>query len=77
MKEAKRKGLDITCEVAPHHLYFSEEDYSSHGAFIKANPPIRSSFEVSDLKESLLRKEIDCFATDHAPHSKLAKMADY
>lgn len=63
-------GLNnISCEVAPHHLRFSTDDYASLENQIKMNPPVRSPENIKLLTEFLGSGRIDCLATDHAPHT--------
>ena len=66
--KAKREGLDITCETAPHYLVFNDEDLKESGSF-KMNPPIRSEVDRLALIEGVKNGTIDMIATDHAPHS--------
>lgn len=73
MQEAKTSGVRITGEVAPHHLLFSEDDYETLGPFLKINPPVRPRESVERLRKLFAAGYIDCFATDHAPHTKAEK----
>lgn len=59
----------ITGEVCMHHLWFSEKDYESKGAFIKWNPAIKKQSDADALLAALLQNKIDVVATDHAPHT--------
>jgi len=68
IREAKAKGLDVSCETAPHYLVFSDAELQDHGRF-RMNPPIRSAEDRAALIEGLLDGTIDMIATDHAPHS--------
>ena len=68
IREAKRSGVDITCETAPHYLLLDENDLEEHGRF-KMNPPLRSRADREALLEGLADGTIDMIATDHAPHS--------
>lgn len=68
IRNAKKEGLDITCETAPHYLTVSCEEISDHGRF-KMNPPIKSSKDRDALLEATADGTIDMIATDHAPHS--------
>jgi dihydroorotase len=72
IREAKRQGLDITCETAPHYLVMNDSQLQEDGRF-KMNPPIRSEADREALLEGLLDGTIDAVATDHAPHSKEEK----
>lgn len=69
----KDKGVDVTCEITPHHLIFSDEDILYNDANYKMNPPLRSSFDKEFLLQALKNGLIDCIATDHAPHTKEEK----
>ncbi len=68
IRNAKREGLDITCETAPHYLVMNDSMLREDGRF-KMNPPIRSEEDRQALLEGLLDGTIDMIATDHAPHS--------
>lgn len=68
IRSAKREGLDITCETAPHYLLLSDSDLQEDGRF-KMNPPLRSERDRLALIEALRDGTIDILATDHAPHS--------
>ncbi len=68
IRNAKAKGLDITCETAPHYLVLNDNDLEENGRF-KMNPPIRSEEDRLALIEGIKDGTIDMIATDHAPHS--------
>ncbi|MBO4896870.1 MAG: dihydroorotase [Clostridia bacterium] len=68
IREAKKNGVDITCETAPHYLVFDDGDIENHGRF-KMNPPIRSRADKEALIEGVCDGTIDMIATDHAPHT--------
>ena len=68
IREAKQKGIHITCETAPHYLTLCDNDLQEDGRF-KMNPPLRSEADKAALIEGVLDGTIDCIATDHAPHS--------
>ena len=68
IRQAKREGLDITCETAPHYLILDDSCLREDGKF-KMNPPLRSSDDREALIEGILDGTIDMIATDHAPHS--------
>ena len=72
IRQAKRDGVDITCETAPHYLVFNDMDLKDEGRF-KMNPPIRSEGDRLALIEGIKDGTIDMIATDHAPHSKEEK----
>ena len=68
IRKAKRSGVDVTCETAPHYLLLDENDLREEGRF-KMNPPLRSRDDREALLEGLTDGTIDMIATDHAPHS--------
>ena len=68
IRQAKKDGVNITCETAPHYLVMDENDLKEDGRF-KMNPPLRSKEDRSALIEGLKDGTIDMIATDHAPHS--------
>ena len=72
IRQAKRAGVDITCETAPHYLVLDDSDLQEHGRF-KMNPPLRSPADREALIEGILDGTIDMIATDHAPHSQEEK----
>ena len=72
IRQAKKEGVDITCETAPHYLVFNDNDLKEDGAF-KMNPPIRSEEDRLALIEGIKDGTIDMIATDHAPHSQEEK----
>ncbi|MBV9148609.1 MAG: dihydroorotase [Candidatus Eremiobacteraeota bacterium] len=73
---ARSRGIDVTCEVTPHHLYFTSELASEWGAKAAVNPPLRRSSDIAALREGVLDGTIDAFATDHAPHTAQEKASD-
>ena len=68
IREAKKSGLNVSCETAPHYLLLDENDLQEDGRF-KMNPPLRAPEDREALLEGLCDGSIDCIATDHAPHS--------
>lgn len=68
IREAKSRGVRVSCETAPHYLCLCDEDLQESGGF-KMNPPIRSRSDRDALIEGLRDGTIDAIATDHAPHS--------
>ena len=72
IRAAKRRGVDVTCETAPHYLAFTQDDLQEDGRF-KMNPPLRDKADRDALIEGLLDGTIDMLVTDHAPHSAAEK----
>ncbi len=68
IREAKKSGIDVTCETAPHYLVLDDSCLQEDGRF-KMNPPLRDKSDREALVEGLADGTIDCIATDHAPHS--------
>ena len=68
IREAKARGVDVTCETGPHYLVLDDSDLREDGKF-KMNPPLRSREDKEALIEGILDGTIDMIATDHAPHS--------
>lgn len=77
IRQAKEEGLDVTCEVTPHHLTLTDEIVGTYDTDTKVNPPLRSREHVKALIRGLQEGVIDCIATDHAPHHKEAKDCEY
>ncbi|MCR5151284.1 MAG: dihydroorotase [Clostridiales bacterium] len=72
IRQAKKSGVDVTCETAPHYLVLDENDLQNEGRF-KMNPPLRSSGDRIALIEGVADGTVDMIATDHAPHSMREK----
>lgn len=68
IRKAKARGVDVTCETAPHYLVLSDKDLQENARF-KMNPPLRGEEDRKALVEGILDGTIDMIATDHAPHS--------
>jgi dihydroorotase len=77
VREAKRRGLPVSCEVTPHHLTLTDEACAGYDPHTKCNPPLRSAADVSALIEGLADGTIDAIATDHAPHSPVEKDVEF
>ncbi len=65
---------NLSFEVAPHHMFLSEDDIDSLGEFIKVNPPLRSYDQMLELRKLWIEGKIPVLASDHAPHTKEEKM---
>jgi dihydroorotase len=79
IRDAKRRGLPVTAEAAPHHLALTDEDVAASGysTDFKMNPPLRSADDVRAVREGLADGTIDAVATDHAPHSAVEKDLEF
>ncbi|MBP2627403.1 MAG: dihydroorotase multifunctional complex type [Firmicutes bacterium] len=77
IRQAKKKGVNVTAEVTPHHLTLTDEAVKSFDTATKVNPPLRSADHVAALIEGLQDGTIDAIATDHAPHAFEEKDMEY
>ena len=73
VRRAKRSGLPVTCEVAPHHFALTEHDVGDYRTFAKMAPPLRSEANRQAMVEGLKDGTIDAIASDHAPHDQESK----
>lgn len=69
VRKAKRNGLKVTCEVAPHHFALTEEYVGEYNTNAKMNPPLRANADRDALLAGIADGTVDCIATDHAPHA--------
>lgn len=72
IRQAKKRGVKVSCETGPHYLLLSDKDLQEDGRF-KMNPPLRAEADRLALIEGLKDGTIDMIATDHAPHSAVEK----
>jgi dihydroorotase len=77
IREAKRRGLPVTCEVTPHHLTLTDLACAAYDTHAKCAPPLRSGADREALREALADGTIDCIATDHAPHAAQEKELEF
>lgn len=73
VRQARRDGLRVTCEVAPHHFTLTDEACVDFDPVFKVHPPLRSAADVDAVRRGLADGTIDAIATDHAPHTAEAK----
>lgn len=73
----QRGDVKVTCEVAPHHLLFTEEDIGDYDTHYKMNPPLRTKADTEALLQGLIDGVFDLIATDHAPHTPFEKSQDF
>ncbi len=73
IKEAKAKGLPISCDVSINNLIFSEEDVHTFDSHYKVSPPLRNVKTIKALKKGLIEGTIDFISSDHRPHDEEAK----
>lgn len=77
LRDAKARGVAVTGEVTPHHLFLDEDALSGYDTNLKMNPPLRTADDRAALLEGLLDGTIDCIATDHAPHAPHEKELEF
>jgi len=77
IRRAKNDGIQITCEVTPHHLCLSEEAVEGYDTNAKMSPPLREEYEVKNLQQGLIDGSIDAVASDHAPHDADSKAVEF
>jgi dihydroorotase len=77
VREAKRRKIQVTAEVTPHHLVLSDTALEKRDPNLKVNPPLRGAEDVKALHEAVKDGVVDVFATDHAPHSPEQKEAGF
>jgi len=77
VRQARRSGLRVTCEVAPHHFLLTEEHVGLYNTNAKMNPPLRSAADRDAMVEAILDGVVDAIATDHAPHAVHEKEVEF
>jgi dihydroorotase len=73
VRRAKERGLPVTAEATPHHLFLTDGSVSGYDPVFRVNPPLRTDADIAALKAGLFDHTIDAIATDHAPHAPEAK----
>jgi dihydroorotase len=77
IRKAKKAGVRVTAEAAPHHFALTDENCAGYDTRTKMNPPLREASDVRALKEALADGTIDAIATDHAPHGLHDKYVEF
>lgn len=77
IRNAKRRGVKVTCETCPHYFSLTEEACDGFNTLAKVNPPLRTKKDVEAVIEGLKDGTIDIIATDHAPHHKDEKNVEF
>ncbi len=77
VREARRRGLPVTCEVTPHHFSLTDAGMTDYDSNYKMKPPLRSEADCAALLEAIAGGVIDAIATDHAPHTGSSKMQEF
>lgn len=77
VRQARRNGLRVTCEVAPHHFLLTDEHIGGYNTNFKMNPPLRSAADRDAMIQGILDGVVDAIATDHAPHATHEKEVEF
>ncbi|MRS12483.1 MAG: dihydroorotase [Actinobacteria bacterium] len=77
VRGAKARGVHVTCEATPHHLFLDEDAITAYDTNLKMNPPLRAAKDREALVAGLLDGTVDCIATDHAPHAPHEKELEF
>ncbi len=77
VRQARRNGLRVTCEVTPHHFLLTEEHVGLYNTHAKMNPPLRATADRDAMIEGILDGVVDAIATDHAPHAMHEKEIEF
>ncbi len=77
IRNAKKRGVKVTCETCPHYFSLTEEACEGYNTNAKVNPPLRTAFDMQAIKDGLADDTIDIIATDHAPHHLDSKKVEF
>jgi dihydroorotase len=77
IREAKKDGVKVTAETAPHYFALTEDCCTTYDTNTKMNPPLRTKSDAEAIKKALFEGTIDCIATDHAPHTDAEKDVEF
>jgi dihydroorotase len=77
IREAKKRGVPVTAETAPHYFTLTEEAVMNYDTYAKVNPPLRTAKDRDAIRQALADGTIDVIASDHAPHSSVEKELEF
>lgn len=77
VRRAKKRGVNVTCEVTPHHFSLTDKDLKTFDTNFKVNPPLRTDKDMEALRKGLQEGIVDVIATDHAPHPEHEKEKEF
>jgi dihydroorotase len=77
VRDAKKRGIKVTAEAAPHHFSLTDDAVKTYDTNVKMSPPLRTQADVDAVQKGLKDGTIDCIASDHAPHSPEEKEAEF
>ncbi|QKF92134.1 dihydroorotase family protein [Campylobacter sp. CCUG 57310] len=77
IKQARDEGINVTCEVTPHHFTYTEDELMNYDTNFKMSPPLRTSSDVKAVREAIANGLVDVIVTDHAPHHTDEKFLEF
>lgn len=77
IKQARDEGINVTCEVTPHHFTYTEDELMNYDTNFKMSPPLRTKSDVKAIREAIKSGLIDVIVTDHAPHHNDEKFLEF
>ncbi len=77
IRDAKKRGINVTAETCPHYFSLTEDAVNDYDTNAKVNPPLRTKMDIEAIKEGLKDGTIDVIATDHAPHHRDEKLTEF
>ncbi len=77
VKEAKKKGIKVTCETCPHYFTLTEKSVGKYNTNMKMKPPLRTQDDIKAIRDGLADETIDCIVSDHAPHLDIEKDTEF
>jgi len=77
IRNAKKKGIQVTAETAPHYFTLTDDSLQTYDTNYKMNPPLREKSDVEAIKKGLVDGTLDVIATDHAPHTSIEKDVEF
>jgi dihydroorotase len=77
VRNGKSRGINVTCEVAPHHFILTDDALEGYDTNVKMNPPLREAADRDELVRGIVDGSVDVIATDHAPHHADEKRVEF
>lgn len=77
IKQARDEGINVTCEVTPHHFTYTEDELMNYDTNFKMSPPLRTKSDVAAVREAIKSGLVDVVVTDHAPHHNDEKFLEF
>ncbi|QCD52455.1 dihydroorotase [Campylobacter sp. RM16192] len=77
IKQARDEGINVTCEVTPHHFTYTEDELMNYDTNFKMSPPLRTKSDVTAVREAIANGLVDVIVTDHAPHHDDEKFIEF